>query len=188
MSDLENIITRVADFIKRYKCLNSVKIKFTLGKYTDHFGFDNNLFNCENYEKIVNLLEKYDKWDTKESSYNEKFKIEPEKVIDSLIITCNNGPYDIIVTAETKKNVNVYISDSFLNEEKIYKHKNHTFYIAKQCDNLNDKLYTASITLNIPKEYKDTYIAHSSLLKVQDLIQVCSEHQQEFMYTLFAKK
>lgn len=188
MSNLENIATRVSDFIKRYRCINSVKIKFTLGKYTDKFGFENNLFNSKNYEKIINLLEKCNKWDTKETLENVKFKIEPEKVIDSLIITCDNGSYDIIVTAETKKNVNVYISDSFVNEEKIYKRKNHTFHITKHCDNLNDEVYTANITLDIPKEYKDTYVAHSSLLKVQDLIQVCSEQQQEFMYTLFAKK
>lgn len=187
MSNLENIVTRVADFIKRYRCINSIKIKITLGKYTDKFGFENSLFNYENYKKIINLLEKCDKWDYKESSCNEKFEIEPEKVIDSIIITCN-GSYDILITAETKKSVNVYISEDFLSDEKIYKLKNHKFHVTKKCGNLNDTLYTVNIIADIPKDYKDTYIAHSSLLKAQDLINVCTENSQDLNYTLFAKK
>ena len=187
MSDLENIITRVADFIKRYRSINSIKIKFTLGKYTDKFGFESNLFNSDNYEKIINLLEKCNKWDTKESSHNAKFKIEPEKVIDSLIIICS-GSYDILITAETKRSVNVYTLEDFFNEEKIYKRKNHVFYVAKKYGNLNDNMYTVNIIADIPKDYKDTYIAHSSLLKAQDLINVCTENSADLNYTLFTKK
>jgi len=187
MSDLENIITRVADFIKRYRSINSIKIKFTLGKYTDKFGFESNLFHTENYEKIINLLEKCNKWDHKESIHNTKFKIEPEKVIDSLIIMCN-GSYDILITAETKRSVNVYMSEDFFNEEKIYKRKNHAFYVAKKYGNLNDTMYTVNIIADIPKDYKDTYIAHSSILKAQDLINVCTENSGDLNYTLFTKK
>ena len=187
MSNLEDIVMRVADFIKRYRSANSIKIKFTLGKYTDKFGFETSLFNCENYKKIINLLEKCDKWDTKESFENTKFKVEPEKIVDSLIISCN-GSYDILITAETKKSVNVYISEDFVNYEKIYKRKNHAFYVAKKYGNLNDTLYTVNIIADTPKDYKDTYIAHSSLLKAQDLINVCTENSGDLNYTLFAKK
>jgi len=187
MSNLENIITRVADFIKRYRSINSIKIKFTLGKYTDKFGFESNLFHSENYEKIINLLENCNKWDHKESLNNTKFKNEPEKVIDSLIIICS-GSYDILITAETKRSVNVYMSEDFFNEEKIYKRKNHAFYVAKKYGNLNDTMYTVNIIADIPKDYKDTYIAHSSILKAQDLINVCTENSGDLNYKLFAKK
>jgi hypothetical protein len=187
MSNLEDIITRVADFIKRYRCISSIKINFTLGKYTEQFGFENNIFHYENYEKIINLLEKCSDWDNKKFFKGTKFKTEPEKVIDSLIILCNNGPYDILITVETKKNVDIYMSEDFIDDNKIYKRKNHTFHITKKCDNLNDKLYTASVTLDIPKDYKDTYVAHSSLLKMQDLINLCTEESIDLMYEFLQK-
>ena len=187
MSNLEDIIIRIADFIKRYRSIKSIKIKFSLGKYSDQFGFDNHLFNRDNYEKIINLLEKCNKWDHKESLHNTKFKIEPEKVIDSLIIICS-GSYDILITAETKRSVNVYMSEDFFNEEKIYKRKNHAFCVAKKYGNLNDTMYTVNIIADIPKDYKDTYIAHSSLLKAQDLINVCTENSGDLNYKLFTKK
>mgnify|MGYP001283231197 CR=1 FL=1 len=187
MSNLEDIIIRIADFIKRYRSIKSIKIKFSLGKYSDQFGFDNHLFNRDNYEKIINLMEKCSNWDNKENIEAKKFKVEAEKVVDSIIIMCN-GPYDILVTAETKKSVDIYVSDEFLNEEKFYKRKHHTFYVSKQSSNLDDDLYTVNIIPDLPKDYKDIYIAHSSLLKVQDLINVCSDNSVNLTYTLFTKK
>ena len=76
---------------------------------------------------------------------------------------------------------------SYEDDNKIYKRKNHTFHITKKCDNLNDKLYTASVTLDIPKDYKDTYVAHSSLLKMQDLINLCTEESIDLMYEFLQK-
>ena len=94
MSNLEDIITRVADFIKRYKCIDTIKIHFTLGKYTEEFGFEKHIFQFENYMKIINLLGNCNTWEDKTKIENKKIKSEPEKIVDSLIIRCQNGPYN----------------------------------------------------------------------------------------------
>ncbi len=151
MSNLEDIITRVADFIKRYKCIDSVGIYFTLGKYTEEFGFEKHIFQFENYMKIVSLLENCDTWEDTSKTESKKFKSEPEKIVDSLIIRCQNGPYDIIITAQTKNTREIYISEDFTYEENIYKRKNHTFYLSKHSTNLDETFYTASIIADIPK-------------------------------------
>lgn len=123
MSNLEDIITRLADFIKRYKCINSIKIHFTLGKYTQEFGFEKHVFQFENYMNIINLLENCNTWEDTSKTETKKIKSEPEKIIDSLIIKCQNGPYDIIITAQTKETNEIYISEEFTCEENIYKRK-----------------------------------------------------------------
>ena len=162
MANLEVSITRVADFIKRYKCVNSIIFRFTLGKYTDMFGFEKQLFQEEKYNTILNLLNKCSSWDKKEEKDHEKFKYEPEKIVDTIIIKCDNGPYDILITAETVKKTPFYMSEEFKLNEKIYKKKNHKFVLSKGVSNLNEVIYSASIIPNVPKEYTDSYISHSS--------------------------
>ena len=73
MSNLENIINPVADFIKRYKSINSINVYFTLGKYTEEFGFEKHIFNSENYIKIINLLENCNTWENKSKLTTKKF-------------------------------------------------------------------------------------------------------------------
>lgn len=187
MSNLEDIVIRVADFIKRYKCIKSVNIKFTLGKYTDAFGFEKHIFQKDNYDKIMQLLNKCSTWDDTAENTQEKMKYEPEKIVDSLIITCKNGPYDIIITAETKKQTNFYVSDDFSCILNTYKRKNHTFYISKQNTSLDETFYTAYIIADIPQNYTDTYIAHSSLLKIQDLINVCNTAPEQLVFSILQK-
>jgi len=55
---MEDAILHVGDFIKRYKSLKSIIIKFTLGKYSSEFGFERHLFHEGNYTKILNLRRK----------------------------------------------------------------------------------------------------------------------------------
>ena len=184
MSNLENIITRVADFIKRYKCINSINIYFTLGKYTKEFGFEKHIFQVQNYIKIINLLEKCNTWDDTFKTETKKIKTNPEKIIDSLIINCQNGPYDIIITAQSKKTSEIHVTDEFIQEEYIYKRKNHTFYISKQSTDLDEKFYMASIQADIPENYTDTYIAHSSLLKIKDLMLACENIKEELKFVI----
>ena len=102
----------------------------------------------------------------------EKFKSVPLKVVDKLIITCENGPYDIIVEASSIEGL-VYVADDYICQESIFKRKNHTFVVAKNSTCLDETFYTASIIADIPSDFTDTYIAHSSLLKITDLVCVC---------------
>ena len=182
MSNLEDIITQVADLIKRYRCINSVKIYFTLGKYTKEFGFEKHIFQFENYTKIINLLENCDTWEDISKTETKKFKPGSEKIIDSLILQCKNGPYDIIITVQTKKTCETCMSGEFDYEENVYKRKNHSFLISKQSTNLDETFYTASVVADIPEKYTDTYIAHSSLLKVEDLLFACENKKEELVF------
>ena len=170
--NLENIITRVSDFIKRYRDTNCT-ISFTLGKYTTEFGFEKNLFQVEKYNRILDLLQNCSTWDSTDSNTTEKFQSVPLKVVDKLIITCENGPYDIMVEASSIEGL-VYVADDYIRQESIFKRKNHTFVLAKNSTRLVDEtFYTASIIADIPVDFTDTYIAHSSLLKITDLVCVC---------------
>lgn len=185
MSNLEDLISPISDFIKRYKCI--AIIKFTLGKYTDFSGFEKHIFHEESFTKIESLLDKCSTWDDVSKTSFKKVKNEPEKIIDSIIIICNNGAYDILITAETKKQVDIYISDDFSCNIKTYKRKNHYFNISRQNSMLNGEYYTADIVTRIEKDYKDTYIAHSSLLKIEDLIKQFKDVPEEFIFTILQK-
>lgn len=187
MSDLEDIIIRVADFIKRYRCIKTIKIKFTLGKYCSEFGFEKHIFHKENYDKIESLLNNCSTWEYVSEKHNEKFKSEPEKIVDSIIICCKNGPYDIMVTAETKKETDTYVCNEFSSDVKIFKRKCHIFNISQENTDLNEKFYRVNIIASIPDKYTDTYIAHSSLLKVQDLIKTCADTQDDLIFSILQK-
>lgn len=187
MSNLEDIITRVADFIKRYRCIKTIKIKFTIGKYCSEFGFAKHIFHKENHDKIESLLNNCSTWEDVSEKRVEKFKSEPEKTVDSLIICCKNSPYDIMVTAETKKDTDIYVSDKFSSDIKTFKRKNHIFLISEDNTGLNEKFYVVNIIASIPDKYTDTYIAHSSLLKVQDLIKACADTQDDLSFSILQK-
>lgn len=169
--NLENIITRVSDFIKRYRNTNCT-ISFTLGKYTTEFGFEKNLFQAEKYQCILDLLSNCSTWDSTDVNTTERFKSTPLRVVDKLIITCENGPYDIIVEASSIEGL-VYVSDDYICQENVFKRKNHTFKVSKNSTSLDETFYTASVIADIPRDFTDTYIAHSSLLKITDLVRVC---------------
>jgi hypothetical protein len=187
MSDLEISITRVADFIKRYKCIGSICFRFTLGKYTHFYGFEKHLFQEEKYNDILNLLNKCSSWDSEIKKDYGKINCESEKIVDTLIIKCENGPYDIILTAETVKTTPLFIPGEFEINENIYKKKNHTFILSKGVSNLNEIVYCASIIADIPKGYTDSYISHSSILKICDLISVCNDKKEQLVLKILQK-
>lgn len=185
MSNLEIVITNVADFIKRYKCLNSVTFKFTLGKYTNTFGFEKNLFHEEKYYEVLNLLNKCTSWEYKEEKSFTSFNEESDKIIDRMIILCDNGPFDILVTAQstnsacTLDNVNI--------KQNIFMKKNHEYILTKSVDNFKTSSYIMTIIPKIVLSYKDTYISHSTLLKMCDLISVCNDNSEPLILTILQK-
>jgi len=182
MSNLENMITRVTDFMRRYTCVENIRIRFTLGKYNKEFGFEKHIFHEDKYEDILKLLNNCNSWDKHEKNNYRKYKNE-SKIIDSIIILCENGPYDIIVTAETKRQDGLYISEDFELTENVYVRKNHTFIVSKYHADIEGKFYTCSIIPVVPDTYTINYIAHSSLLKIQDLIHICDDKKTEFFFT-----
>ena len=181
---MDDVILHVGDIIKRYKCLKNIRIKFTLGKYSSEFGFERHLFHEGNYTKILNLLESCDTWDKTETNVYEKFKSEPEKILGSMIILCKNGPYDVLLTVETKKNSEIFVSEEFKMKSLTFKKKHHTFCLNYCETTLDENYYTFNIVPDLPKDYMDTYISHSSLLKIQDVIYMCSETKENLIFTI----
>ena len=195
MFDIENVILKVADFIKKYKTLNNTQFKFTLGKYNTIFGFEKQLYQESKYNDILKLLNKCSTWDNKYEKNTKKINPESDNVIDNLIIICENGPYDIILTVEpiNKIQYNDYSldetnNDETNNNEKIYIRKYHSFVLNKITSNVNDTIYNLSLIPELPLGYTDTYISHSSLLKMCDLISVCNDVNGSLSLKILQKK
>ena len=164
---MENTIDHVADFIKRYKSVANVT--FTLGKYTDEFGFEKHIFHKDKYETILNLLNSNPNWENKDEKNYEKFNSCPYKIIDTIIYKIKNSPYDLIVTAESKKSQEIYISEDYIKKELHFLRKYHTFQL--NCENSISigNIYSFKLNLKCNTD-PDTYNSHSSLLKIIDII------------------
>lgn len=164
---MENTISEVADFIKRYKCV--ANINFTIGKYTDAFNFEKQLFHREVYEKILKMLNSNDKWEgTRQNTLTVNNK-EPFKIIDSIIYKIKDSPYDLMITAESKKNQPVFVSEEYTKDESFFTRKCHTFCVSHE----NSVRYGDIFNFNIiftKNENTDTYNSHSSLFKILDIL------------------
>ena len=150
---MENTIEQVADFIKRYKSIAIVT--FTLGKYTEEFGFEKHLFHIDKYNCILKLLNSNPNWENKDESNYEKFNNCPYKIIDTIIYKIKNSPYDLIVTAESKKSQEIYISDDYIKKELHFLRKYHTFQL--NCENSISLGNVYSFKLKLLKELIDVH-------------------------------
>ena len=164
---MENTIEQTADFIKRYKSVANVT--FTLGKYTDEFGFEKHIFHRDNYNCILELLNSNPNWENKDENNYEKINKCPYKIIDTIIYKIKNSPYDLIVTAESKKSQEIYVSDDYNKKELHFLRKCHVFQLEHQCSISIGNLYSFKLNLQCNTN-PDTYNSHSSLLKIIDII------------------
>ena len=176
MNIAEEIITHVADFIDMYRYLPEIKFNFILGKYSSNFGFERHLFHKEKYNEIKLFLESCTSWEniknieTGKKDTNEDIN-EEDECIDTIIIVCKNGSFDLCVSVYSDINI------SGTKKQISYNKKNHTFNLATIYNELNEIFYTCYITAHVPSNYSSIYISHSSLLKVCDiLIKVNNTH------------
>lgn len=164
---MENVISDVADFIKRYKDIGN--IRFTIGKHTDEFGFEKQLYHMERYESILKLLNSNPKWEDVTKSTLEKNNNVTYKIIDTLIYKNENGPYDLIIDVESKKYHDMYISEDYVKKEINFMRKCHTFQLSHESDVSNGNVFSFNLQLH-KNVNPDTYNSHSSLLKIIDII------------------
>lgn len=173
------IINYIGNFIDKYRNYENINIKFALGKYSEQFGFEDHLFQKDNYTKIKSLLESCLTWENTNININtteHKSKLrsklfQSSKEIDKIIILCKSGSYDIMVSI-----------NEIVNEEKIYeneneneyvisfKKKNHIFNLCIIKTDINEIYYKFNISSIIPPDYSSVYISHSSLLKICDTL------------------
>ena len=162
----QSILLKVADFIKKHKSVKDVNFIFNLGKYSEKFGFEINFLHIECYYKIEKFLNSCSTWDKIENCEDEEDQYESDnEIIDELIILCENGSYDIKLTAE----INFYKKGNTI---KSYTKKNHIFIISIIETVVEDSFYNFQLLANIPKNYTDIYISESSLLKIVDILSI----------------
>lgn len=145
-------------------------IKFSIGKYSDAFGFDNQIFNHDNYLKIFNLLESCTTWESSEEVVLEDYA-ENFETIDSMILVCPYSPYDIIVKAQVEKDE--IMKDSYMKEILTYKRKYHEFILS------NDTEFYIDIKIT-NNNVDSKYLAESSYLKILDIIKLFEKKQIQF--------
>ena len=185
------IINYIGNFIDKYRNYENINIKFALGKYSEQFGFEDHLFQKDNYTKIKSLLESCLTWENTNININtteHKSKLQSKlfqssKEIDKIIILCKSGSYDIMVS------INEIVNEEINNEnEKIYeneneneyvisfKKKNHIFNLCIIKTDINEIYYKFNISSIIPPDYSSVYIGHSSLLKICDTLSKLDNH------------
>jgi hypothetical protein len=160
----QSILLKIADFIKKNRSIENINFLFSLGKYSKKFGFERDILHCSCYYKIQNFLNTCSTWDkieTKESEDESETETESE-VLDELIILCENGSYDIQLTAETY----------FTKSTKSYTKKNHVFNLSEIDTVLDECFYGFQLLAIIPKNYTEMYISESSLLKIVDILKI----------------
>ncbi len=160
----QSFLLKVADFIKKNRSIENINFLFSLGKYSKKFGFERDILHCSCYYKIQNFLNTCSTWDkieTKESEDESETENESE-VLDELIILCENGSYDIQLTAEKY----------FTKSTKSYTKKNHVFNLSEIETVLDECFYSFQLLAIIPKNYTEIYISESSLLKIIDILKI----------------
>lgn len=145
-------------------------IKFSIGKYSDAFGFDNQIFNHDNYLKIFKLLESCTTWESSEEVVLEDYA-ENFETIDSIILVCPDSPYDIIVKAQVEKDE--IPKDSYMKEILTYKRKYHEFILS------NDTEFYIDIKIT-NNNINSKYLSESSYLKILDIIKLFEKKHLEF--------
>jgi len=177
------IINYIGNFIDKYRIYENINIKFALGKYSEQFGFEDHLFQKDNYTKIKSLLESCLTWEnttitknttittntnTTEHKSNLQSKLfQSSKEIDKIIILCKSGSYDIMVS------INEIVNKEINNENEYvisFKKKNHIFNLCIIKTDINEIYYKFNISSIIPPNYSSVYIGHSSLLKICDTL------------------
>jgi hypothetical protein len=169
---MENTIEQVADFIKRYKSVSNVT--FTIGKYTEEFGFEKQLFHRNKYGSILDLLNSNPNWEEKKQNNHEKFEVCTYKIINTIIYKITNSPYDLIVTAESKRSQQIYNSDDYIKKELYFLRKHHVFQLDNEYSISKGDVYGFKLNLLCNND-PDTYNSNSSLLKIIDILKVLDE-------------
>jgi len=174
---MSDILPDLTNFIKDNN-KKGVCIKFTLGKYTKGFGFEAKLFNESNYKKIKSSLDSYKEWKETYEEVHMYTDEHPSKILNSMIIT-NKGPYDIFVTAESEDKLD--IPDSNIKEINVYTYvwRRHNFVLKNYSYTIGKQVQTLDIYITDIYGTHAEYLAHSSILKINDFMKICRNGESD---------
>lgn len=187
---LEPAIKVLEELIKKYKNVKNVEIEIKLGRIDEKFitGIHSEAF----YDKIKNTLDSYKGWDScnqedtvdyiKDSYRKTGNNIIHKERLESVNFNFKGTPYDfrICVSKETPSNLKSF-------KHSLIRRKSRVSYIYKECrldltkveeessDEIveNEEFEVELIKLN--SNTSDLYRAHSALLKIRDIINICEK-------------
>ena len=159
MKDNLIIMESIQGFIEKNK---KFTIKFSLGKYSEAFGFDSQIFNIGNHKKIFDLLESCNTWESASEEILEEF-IEEYEIVDSLVFACSNSPFDFKLQAI--KNTLEKESSGYNKTILRYTRKYHSFILS------NDSDYYFDLEI-VNNNVDSKYLAESSYLKILDILKI----------------
>lgn len=187
---LEPAIKVLEGLIKKYKNVKNVEIEIKLGRIDGKFitGIHSETF----YDKIKTALDSYTGWD----SYNQENTVDyihdsyrktgnniiHKERLESVNFNFKGTPYDfrICVSTETPSSLKCF-KHSFI------RRKNRVSYIYKECkldltkveeENSDEIVENEEFEVELIKlksNTSDLYRAHSALLKIRDIINICEK-------------
>lgn len=187
---LEPAIKVLEGLIKKYKKVKNVEIEIKLGRIDDKFiaGIHSETF----YDKIKHALDGYSGWDSvnhedtvdyiKDSYKKTGNDIIHKERLESVNFNFKGTPYDFRVCVSTETPCNLKSFD-----HSLIRRKNRVSYVYKECkldltkveeensDEIveNEEFEVELIKLN--SNTSDIYRAHSALLKLRDIINICEK-------------
>lgn len=187
---LEPAIKTLEELIKKYKKVKNVEIEIKLGRIEDNFV--NGIHSIDFYNTIKSTLDNYKHWDSvnientvdyiKDSYRKSGNIIICKKRLETVNFNFKGTPYDFRICVSTENKCDL---KSF--KHNFIRRKTRTSYIYKECkldltkieeeteDEIieNEEFEVELIKLN--SSTSDLYRAHSALLKVRDIINICEK-------------
>lgn len=197
--ELEEGIFELANIFYQYKKNDNIEIELRIGQIdTSNNRFNPGLGSQDFYNKIQKVLESNKNWDkiiktTSEELINndirKTLKYNNKKVIKNVCIkknkiktvdfTYNGTPYDIRMSVSNEIPTDEKIKTGIKREKDrtSYCHKDYRFDLTTiiQTDNtVSTTIYEMEIEfLNLKNNVSDIYRAHSGLLLMRDIINMC---------------
>lgn len=178
-----NISDNLSDLIKTYRNNNKYEIIFTLGKYTDEFGFEDHLFSKENFNKIYKSLDTCTSWDSVVDETDEIYSDVPEKVIDSIIFKSDSSPYDILVSVCSKNTERLFKNNDYIEHVTMYSRKHHIYKPISIDTTFSQNFFKFVLKLVPDNKTSDKYLADSSILKILDILNMCENVGKDIKFT-----
>ena len=205
--DLIPGILKLVELLDKYKNYSNIEIEIRLGYIQEKY-FDSNITN-EYYKKINNTLNSFEDWSYNDNKTttdyydgNLRLSIDMEgnrsamnKVrLTDIDIVYDSGPFDIRISVSQEtpidpndvNNNNLKTSRNKTRITRIYdKWKFDLSEVTTENNNLKKKGYEFEIEIDNPfdtlKKYNNdsVYVAHSTLLKLRQVINMCEEPDDE---------
>lgn len=193
---LKPAIEILTNLIKKYKNMKDIEIEIRIGRI-DKTTFNSGLNSSEFYSKILENLYTYKNWkgisETSTHEYinnnncktvinkknNATLNIKKTK-LETHDFTFSKTPYDFRISVSKEEEIKNKISDYTILRKKdrvTFKYKECNFDITKVEEETENEIieneeFEIELT-NLNSNTSDIYRAHSALLKIRDIINIC---------------